>query len=407
MNYPSLTLKQLAAITPSQHEVELVDERCQEIPFDKPYDVVGISSLTYNAVRAYEVADEFQKRGIPVVLGGYHPTILPKEAKQHADAVVIGEAELSWSQLLADLEQGKLKPFYTLTKLIDPKQIPPACHDLGIQNPFLEAIQATRGCPNKCHFCSIAKVEGNIFRKRPIDNIIKEIAAIRQKRLFFADASLTINPVYSKSLFQAMKPLNKTFDCCGNINILAQDDEFLKLASDAGCRLIQVGFESISQDVINAIAKKTNKVDMYKKAVQKVQDHGIMVMGLFMFGFDTEKPDVFKNTLEATYDWQLERARFSILTPFPGTQLCDQLEQEQRILSKDWSKYDMQTVVFQPKQMTIEELAQGAQKSLDEFYSLSNTLKRSFQHGFSVNRFLTMMIKDFTAKRYYKMFGSV
>jgi radical SAM superfamily enzyme YgiQ (UPF0313 family) len=401
--YPSMTLIQLAAITSKNHTVELVDERFQTINYKKSYDLVGISTLTYNAYRAYEIADKFRSMGIPVVLGGYHPSALPEEAKQHANSVVIGEAEETLPQLLDDLEKGKLKPFYFSKKFVEPKNIPPANHSIGRYTFFIESIQATRGCPNNCQFCAIGRMEGCILRIRPIKYVIEEIKSIKKNYLFFADSSLTTNPGYSKTLFKEMKELNKKFDCCGNINTLAKDDEFLKLASEAGCNLIQVGFESISQESIDAVGKTTNKVVDYSKAVSKIKDHGIMVMGLFMFGFDSDTPDIFDRTLNAIYKMDLDRAYFFILTPFPGTSIFNRMYKEGRILTKNWSKYNIHNVVFQPKNMSIDELSTGTQRVVEEFHSISNSLRRSFNdENFSLNRFITRISRDISAKRYYK-----
>lgn len=384
--------------------VELVDERCKKINFNGSYDLVGISCLTYNAPRAYEVADEFRKRGVTVILGGYHPSALPEEAKQHADAVVIGEAEYSLPELLMDLEKGDLKPFYHSKKFVNPDEIPPANHQIRVDSAFIESVQATRGCPNRCQFCAIKEVEGCILRSRPIKNVIEEIKSINKKRLFFADASLTINPSYSKSLFREMRELNKKFDCCGNINILAKDDEFLKLASEAGCELIQVGFESISQRSIDEIKKKTNRVEDYARAIRKIEDYNIMVMGLFIFGFDMDTPDIFTKTLDAIHRWNIDRAFFFTLTPYPGTPIFDKLDEEGRILTKDWSKYTQMQVVFQPKNMSIDELAKGTQRVVKDFHSISNSLRRGFNDDdFSLNRFVTRISRDISAKRYYKM----
>ncbi|MCX6667990.1 MAG: radical SAM protein [Euryarchaeota archaeon] len=402
--YPSLTLKQLAAITPNKYSIELVDERCKKINFNGSYDLVGISCLTYNAPRAYEVADKFRRRGVPVVLGGYHPSALPEEAKQHADAVVIGEAEYSLPELLMDLEKGGLKPFYRPKKFIDPNEIPSANHQIRVDNAFMESVQATRGCPNQCQFCAIKEIEGCILRSRPIKNVIEEIKSIKKKHLFFADASLTINPSYSKLLFGEMKELNKKFDCCGNINILTKDDDFLKLASDAGCELIQVGFESISQKSIDDINKKTNKVEDYARAIRKIKDHNIMVMGLFIFGFDMDAPDIFTKTLDAIHQWNIDRAFFFILTPYPGTPIFDKLDGAGRILTKDWSKYTQMQVVFKPKNMSIDYLYNGAQGLMEDFHSLSNSLRRSFNdENFRLNRLITRTVRDISAKRYHKI----
>lgn len=376
-SYPSLTLQQIAAITPREHTVDIVDERYENINFDKPYDLVGISCLTYNSLRGYEIADTYRKRGIPVVFGGYHASLLPEEAKQHADSVVIGEAELSWPQLLKELENGKLKPFYKADKLVEPELIPPARHDIGVYT-FMEAIQASRGCPTGCEFCAMQKIEGTRFRGRPVDHIINEMKIIKSKIIFFADASLTISPPYMKSLFREMASLNKKFHCFGNINVLSRDDEFLRISSEAGVDKWYMGIESISQETINQVGKQTNKVENYVKAIKKIQDHGMKVVGFFMFGFDNDTPDIFRETLKAMYEWDLDEASFSIVTPYPGTRLFERLEKEGRITSYDWSRYAEDNVNFKPIKMTPEELMEGIRGISAEFYSIKNSFKRSF-----------------------------
>ena len=185
--YRSLALEQIAAITPHTHSVEIVEEKFRNIHFEEDYDLVGISCLTCNVLRGYEIADEFRRRGVTVVLGGYHPTALPQEAKIHADSVVIGEAELTWPKLLIDFENKKLKPFYIPDKFVDPKLIPPAKR-IQRGNPYNVSIQATRGCPNQCKFCAMQKIEGTRYRPRPISNVIEEIKYIKCKKLFFVDS---------------------------------------------------------------------------------------------------------------------------------------------------------------------------------------------------------------------------
>jgi len=376
-SYPSLTLQQIVAITPRKHVIEIVDERYEKVNFNNSYDVVGISCLTYNSLRGYEIADEFRKRGIPVVFGGYHASLLPEESKKHADSVVIGEAELTWPQLLKDLENGSLKPFYKADKLVEPESIPAARHDVGSYT-FMEAIQASRGCPTGCEFCAMQKVEGPRFRGRPVKNIIDEMKTIKAKTLFFADASLTINPKYTKSLFREMKGLNKKFHCFGNINVLSRDDELLQLANEAGVERWYIGIESVSQENINAAGKGTNKVEEYDKAIRKIKDHGMKVTGFFMFGFDNDTTDIFDRTLKAMYKWGLDEASFSIVTPYPGTRLFERLEKEGRITSYDWSRYEEGNVNFKPVKMTQEELLQGIRRIAGDFYSIKSSLIRSF-----------------------------
>jgi len=401
--YPSLTLEQLISITPEKYEVDCVDERWENIDFDWDGSLVGISTQTPSAQYAYRVADEFRRRGKTVVLGGYHPSALPEEAKRHADAVVIGEAELSWPQLLRDFEKGKMKPFYK-TISVDPKKIPsPKRIPKYFRN--IEMIQASRGCPYGCKYCAGRNVEGSFFRPRPIENVIEEIKSIRSNYLFFADSSLTINPEYSKKLFNKMKGLNKKFSCYGNINVLSRDNELLALASEAGCEQWHIGFESISQKTLRNMGKNTNKVEGYASGVKKIKDYGMMILGLFMFGFDTDKPDVFKTTLNTINSWDLDRAAFAILTPFPGTELFNELEREGRILTKDWSKYNLRNVVFKPKNFSVEQLLNGRNSLAKEYYSFSNVFRRSFQDkNLNFNRLIKKTAGDYLLNRFFKTF---
>lgn len=407
INYNSLALEQVAALTPDEHDVVIINESSKDIDFEDEYDLVGISCLTCNAHRGYEIANKFQRRGIPVVLGGYHPTVLPHEAKQHADSVVIGEAEVTWPQLLNDLENKKLKPFYISNKLIEPELIPPAKRSR--QNiSFTAKIQATRGCPINCEFCVVREIEGTKFRARPINNVIEEIKSIKNKHLFFIDSSLTINPKYTKSLFKEMIGLNKKFDCFGNINVLAKDDELLSLASEAGCNKWFVGLESISQETINSIGKKTNKIEEYGIAIQKIKNHGMMITGLFMYGFDNDTPYVFDRTLQALDELNLDTASFSIVTPYPGTHLFEKLVKERRILTKDWSKYNEGNVVFKPKNMSVEELFQGTKKASKKYYSFPNSLKRCIRSkNLNLSHFVDKVARNFFVSRefYSDMFN--
>ena len=398
--YPSLTLQQIAGITPREHTVELVDERYEDIDFDKHYDLVGISCLTYNSLRGYEISKQFRKKGIPVVFGGYHASLIPEEAKQHADSIVIGEAELTWPQLLKDYQNGNMKKIYRNDRVIKAEEIPPARHDVGSYT-FWESIQVSRGCPTGCEFCAMNVVEGKVFRGRPIEDVINEMKKIHAKRIFFADASLTINPKYAKKLFKAMAPLNKKFHCFGNINVLARDKEFIRLSQEAGVEKWYLGIESISQKNIDQAGKGTNKVENYHKAIQNIKDYGMMVTGFFVFGLDFDTPDIFDATLDAIYEWGLDEASFSILTPYPGTPLFKRFNKEGRVTNNNWSLYEEGKVNFIPKNMTEEELLEGIQRIAMEFYSVKNNMKRAlkirpFNPVHSLSTFLTnMSIRSF------------
>ena len=400
--YPSLTLKQLAAITPPEHSVEIVDERIEKINLKKHYDAVGISCMTYNSIRGYELAQEFKKRNIPVFMGGYHPSLLPDEAQQHADSVVVGEAELTIPKLLADLEKNQLKPLYRQERFVEPEEIPPARHDIGSYNPFNEPIQASRGCPTGCEFCAMRIIEGDKVRARPVSHMIDEMKSIKTKSIFFADASLTIKPSYSKELFKAMRELNKYFECFGNINVLARDDEFLRLASEAGIYNWYVGIESISQENIDAAGKGTNKVEKYKDAVKKIRDHGMMITGFFMFGFDFDTTETFDKTLQAIYDWGFDEVSFSIVTPYPGTKLFERYEKDGRILNRDWSRYGEGNVNYKMSNLTEQELMDGIKRIARDYYSLPNVIKRSVTNThFSPYRLLIKTMRNLSVRKFY------
>jgi radical SAM superfamily enzyme YgiQ (UPF0313 family) len=376
-----LNLAQLIALAPKEYDINIVDEsQTCEINFNEKYDLVAISTITINAYRAYEIADIFRKKNIPVVLGGYHPSALPHEAKQHADSVVIGEAELTWPKLLKDFESGKMKTFYSQLNPVDPSLIPMAYR--GSLKGYLPSnnVQATRGCPNRCEFCAIQKVEGSTLRKRPIENVVEEIKKIESSFFSFYDPSLTNDKEYTKTLFREIECLNKHFVCHGNIDMLTRDEELIKISAKAGCLAWFIGFESISQDSLDSISKK-NLVKNYEKGIKKIRKYGIKVKGLFMFGFDNDTKDIFGRTLKAIKEWKIDSADFAILTPYPGTKIYERLDQEGRILTKDWSKYNFYNVVFQPKKMSKEELLQRTMDFIKNYYSLSSTFNRILYKG--------------------------
>lgn len=372
----SLSILVLAALTSKEHTVELREGTNEDIDFNGDHDLVGISCITPTALFAYDIADEFRRRGKAVVLGGWHPSALPEEAKQHADAVVIGEAEDLWPQLLKDFENGQLKPFYKQDKVVDAKAIPVI--DGFAKSSF--QIQATRGCPTGCEFCCMTNAKfRNQFRYRPIENVIREINALSSVNFIFCDNSLTNNPNYTKSLFLKMKDLGKKFIGMGNINILSKDEELLQLAKEAGCIGWYIGFESVKQESIDEIGKTTNKVEDYITAVEKIHNHDMIIIGTFVFGFDTDTKNVFEDTYTFVDDAEIDVPDPLILTPFPGTPLYIRLKRENRILTENWSLYDLEHVVFEPKNMSPEELSYNTINLYKKFFSKKNILKRVFR----------------------------
>lgn len=372
----SLSLLILAALTPQKHSVELYQGPYEDINFEDDYDIVGITSITPYAPYAYDLADRFRHHGKTVVLGGWHPSALPEEAKQHADAVVIGEAEETWPEFLKDFGENKLKPFYRQTRIVDPKLIP--C--LNMYNEYIFQVQATRGCSTGCEFCCMTNAKfRNIFRCRPIENVIKEIESMPNKNFIFSDSSLTMNPKYTKSLFFRMKNLNKRFIGMGNTNVLSKDEELLNLAKEAGCIGWYIGFESISQESIDHMGKKTNKVEDYRFVVKKIHKHDMMIIGSFVFGFDTDKPETFDLTFNFVDDIGIDVPDPLILTPFPGTPLYNRFKSENRIITEDWLKYDLEHVVFKPKNMSPQDLTDSVHQLYKDFFSRRKISKRIFK----------------------------
>lgn len=376
---PTLYARKIAAITPKKHTVTIVNERNNIIDFSKKYDLVNINYTTSTAKRAYDIADEFRKKGITVVLSGIHASLMPKEAKEHADSVLLGWGELNWLDLLDDYEKKKLKSEYKHKNYNKNTKIP----HINIELPAFVlsgAIEATRGCPYKCDFCPESSITNDSqFYKRPVVEVIDEIKNMPQKFFTFYDTSMTIDPKYSKELFKNMIGLKKKFSCNGNVDVLANDIELVKLSKKAGCKSWLIGFESFSQQALSSVNKITNKVEKYKKAILNIHDNKMIVVGDFMFGFDTDTKDVFEETLKQINKLEIDAADFCILTPFPGTPIYDKLDKEKRILTKDWSQYTLKNPVFKPKNMTPAELLEGVRKIYIEYYSTSNNIKRIFK----------------------------
>ncbi len=378
--YPVITLPHLAAITPKEHDVRILNENYEDIDFEEDVDLVAITCYTMTAPRVYEIADEFRRRGKKVILGGYHPTALPEEAIQHADSIIFGMAESSWPKLLDDFKKGKLKKYYEKDTSFDVTAIPPLRRDLIRHNPLLGALQATRGCANACEFCAISSFCGRKVWQRPIDDVIKEIKEMPNKIFLFHDPHLTTNRKYAKELFKTMikEKIHKAWVANGTTNVLGTvDEEFLRLARKAGCVEWFVGFESVSQSTLDKIKKTHNQVKNFKKMIDRVHYHGMTIEGGIIFGFDEDGPDVFDMTLEKMYELEIDVVEINILTPYPGTPLFDRMEKQGRIITKDWSRYNQVDVVFKPKLMTEKELLEGTKKVAKEYYSWNNIIKRN------------------------------
>jgi radical SAM superfamily enzyme YgiQ (UPF0313 family) len=369
--YPPLALGVLAAMTPPDWRVTLLDEAAEPLRDVPDADAVGITCFTTSvATRAYEVAESWRDRGVPVIIGGNHPSMLPDEALQYATTVVTGEAESVWPEVLADLEAGSLQPRYTggmapIETWVSPRR------DLFHPSYLLAPVQTTRGCPFDCEFCSVPQFNGRALRMRPVDEVLDELASIRNRLIFFVDDNLIgygkRARERSKMLFEGMirQRMKKLWWTQCSINI-ADDEEVLRLAARAGCRLIFIGFESAMEDAVQGLTKnrKAKEVlETYRRAVDTVHRHGIAVLGSFIFGLDEEGPSVFEATARFILDAGIDVAQITFLTPLPGTALWDRLQNEGRMLydnfPQDWRHFDFLHATIVPKGKTVGSLYQG------------------------------------------------
>ena len=407
LGYPIITLPHLATITPRKYEVELVNENYEYLDFDTDADLIGITTYTMTSPRVYEIADEFRRRGKKVVLGGYHATALPEEAKQHADSIVLSWAEKSWPQLLNDAENDNLKPFYGPDDSYSMSDIPPLRRDLIQHDPMLGAVQTSRGCPNRCEFCAIGSFSHHGLRQRPIKDVINDIKAMKNRMFIFHDPHMTVNRKYAKELFKEMikQKIHKYWIANGTTNVLnAVDDEFLRLAKKSGCVEWFIGFESVSQKALDGIKKTHNKVENFKYLVSRLHDFGMTVQGGIIFGFDEDTPDIFDTTLEKVNELEIDVLEINILTPYPGTPLFKRLDEAGRIFTKDWTKYNQVEIVYEPENMTVEELYEGTRRVAKEFYTLKNITKRNMKILSIVKNpgAIIPATTNFSFRKYYK-----
>ncbi len=385
---PCLSLLKVAALTPAGWNVTIVDERVEPLNLGLDADLVGITTMTTTATRAYEIADAFRARGIPVVLGGMHASALPEEALQHCQSVVVGEAENLWPELLRDFERRELKPVYRHTDGFPSLAgLPQSDWTLYQDKNYLPVhfIETTRGCPIDCEFCAVSTAFGGTYRNRPIDQVLTEVRSRNPFKgffslkncVFFVDDNIISNRAYAREFLSRIKALDPKLNWFGQASVnVANDPEILRLCQESGCKGLFLGFETLSPATLSAVGKRVNRPDRYLDVVQRIHDHGIGIDGSFVFGFDTDDAGVFDRTLEFVLKAKLEVAYFSILTPYPGTRLHQRLVGEDRLLSRDWSLYDANHVVYRPKQFTPEELLTRYHMALKALYSVSGIFKR-------------------------------
>lgn len=374
--YSMLPSLYVAASMPPYVETQIIDEDIEAVNFDTDADLIGISFMTFNAPRAYEIADKFrQEKGKPVIFGGYHPTFMREEAIEHADSICIGESENNVPRMMEDFTAGRLQPFYESGR-VDLKGLPVPDRSLIRRSAYVtpDTVQATRGCPNRCKFCSVTQFFHHEFRMRPVDEVVDELENLG-RYLIFMDDNILGNPAYARELFAKMIPLRKKWFSQCSIRI-AYDDELRRLAAESGCRGLFIGFESISQDNLSDWNKGFNWASDYVRAIAKVHSAGIGVIGAIVFGNDWDTLDTFEKTLDFLSEAKVDALQATVLTPFPGTPLFEEMNNQGRIIDRNWSRYDFGHAVFEPKNMSPEMLTNGVAWVLRKYYSRTSVLQR-------------------------------
>ena len=378
LSYQPLTLSTLAALTPEHlnAHITLVDEGVIKFDYDKfNFDIVGISICTSSSARGYELADFYRSRGSYVIIGGHHATLMPDEAANHADSVFIGSAECTFPDFFNDYINGNPKRLYRAdTVFADKAPIPR--RDLMPKKGYLKqpTIIADYGCGNSCKYCVIHSFWGDSAR-RSVDRVIDEMKSIGAKEYLFLDPSPLTNKPYAKELFEAMIPLNIKWAGLSTLDV-TEDEELLSLMSKSGCIGTLLGFETFNQDDLINMIKYKNKVVEYRMITDKLHEYGIAILGAFMLGFDGDTVESIRELPSLIEQIKIDVPRYAILTPYPNTLLFNNLESDGRILHRDWSKYDSVHCVFEPKNMTADELESEFIKTWKDTYKLEKVLNR-------------------------------
>lgn len=377
----------LAGLTPPDVEIKFYDDRMELIPFDEPTDLVAMSVETYTAKRAYQIASEYRRRGVPVVMGGFHPTLVPEEVSEYAESIVIGEAEGVWPQVIEDFRQGRLRRVYKQA------QRPSLCglkldRSIFVGKRYLPVglVEAGRGCHFRCEFCAIQSYFNSTQTRRPTAEIIAEIKQLNKPLIFFVDDNITSNMEQAKEFFRALIPLKIRWVSQASINA-AHDEEFLHLLKQSGCQGLLIGFESLNPDNLRRMQKSFNTMKGgYEKALENLRRHGIRLYVTFLLGYDEDDGDTMRTTLEFALRHKFYIVAFNHLTPFPGTPLYERLQREGRLLYDRWwldPNYRYGMVPLVPKGMTAEQVKQRCLEARRQFYSVSSIFKRSLD--FQVN----------------------
>jgi radical SAM superfamily enzyme YgiQ (UPF0313 family) len=377
IRFPQVSLLYVAAVTPSPHEVVVVEEENEPVDFSTRWDLVGITCMTATAPRAYQIADDLRRRGTKVVLGGVHPSILPEEAKAHCDAVVVGEAEPVWAQLIADAEAGHLQPFYRSGNEWSLDDYPLPARRAGKVDSVLGVVPVvtSRGCPYACEFCCVRNMFGRVVRHVCVERVVEDIRRSGSSRVMFLDDNIVGDQVYAGRLFEALKELRLQWVGQASISFV-RNEQLLAQAVESGCRGLFVGLETVSEKKMERMSKSMRTLEDTRVAIRRLQYAGVLLHASIVFGFDDDDVSIFDETLDFLQKVRIPSATFNVLTPYPGTVIYDQFKAENRLLTQDWSFYDHCTPVYIPRHMSVDQLYDGYQRVKKSFFSAASIAQR-------------------------------
>lgn len=383
LRFSVLPLTAVAALTPPEHEVRIIDENVEPVDLDADCDLVGLTFMTALAPRAYEIAHEFRSRGKIVVGGGYHPTLCPDEAARHFDSIVIGDAEGAWQRLLQDIGAGCLRNTYSGAPAdacagAGTFSVPGPRRDLLRRTArhyvTVNAVQTTRGCRHGCRYCSITAFHRRTHRQRAIPEVLEELRSI-PRDFIFVDDNIAADREYAASLFRAIAPLGKRWVSQCSIEV-ADDPAFLRLMHDAGCRGLFIGIETTNRDNLAEMGKSFNNNAAYHERIARIHGAGIGIVAGIIVGLDHDDTAVFERTLRFLQETGIDAVQVNILTPLPGTPLFKEMQDSGRVSDRDWGHYDFRHVVFRPLRMSASELQGGADWLYAQFYRLDRIILR-------------------------------
>lgn len=370
----------LAGITPENVEVSFFDDNIEEIPYEEGGDLVGISAQTLTARRSYEIADRFRSLGVPVVLGGFHPSCLPGESLEHADAVVIGQAEKLWERVVEDARRGRLQRIYRHDNRDVIEYARPDGSILeGKSYLRVSQVETGRGCLYACEFCSVREFFGGRYNPRPDDQVVDDVTSSGNRFIVFVDDNITTDQARLEGLCRRLAPLRIFWISQSGIAV-TKNPGLLSAMAKSGCKALLIGFESLDYDNVKQMKKPANRVKDYEQAIGRLNDHGISVHGSFVFGYDHDTRESVERTLAFALEQKMLIVNFNVLTPFPGTRLYDRLEEEGRLLNKTWwldPGYRYGDATFLPKGMSPEELTEACGQARMNFYRPFSLLRRA------------------------------